>query len=94
MRAAVAQIKIKEYSAILGRWVGWHRYEGEVNQDWKYHEGEVNQDGRNHGKGVLSYPNGDRYVGEWRNNYRHGHGTMTYADGRVESGQWNGNFLG
>ena len=77
MRAAIAQIVIKEYNG--------GRYEGQVDQD-----GE-----RQHGKGVHSWSNGDRYVGEFRNQYFHGHGTMTYADGRVESGKWEySNFLG
>ena len=77
VRAAIAQIVIKEY-------YGGSRYEGEMNQD-----------GRPHGKGVDSRSNGDRYVGEFRNDYRHGHGTMTYDDGRVKSGKWaNDRFLG
>ena len=70
MRAAVAQIKIKEGMFSC-------RYEGEVNQD-----------GERHGKGVDSWADGKRYVGEQRNNLYHGHGTMTYPDGRVKSGKW------
>ena len=59
------------------------------------YEGQVNQDGKRHGKGVASWSDGDRYVGEFRNHYRHGHGTMTYASGSVESGKWDdGSFLG
>ena len=79
VRAAIAQIVIQEDG-----WSYEYRYEGEVNQygDW-------------HGKGVVSYSNGTRYVGEFRDNEYHGHGTMTYADGRVESGKWEKNkFLG
>ena len=57
------------------------------------YEGQVNQHGERHGKGVLSYSNGHRYEGEFRNNRWHGHGT--YYDGRVKSGKWeNSKFLG
>ena len=77
VRAASAQIKIKDYG-------GGGRYEGQMNQY-----------GQRHGKGVYSWSNGRRYVGEWSENMYHGHGTCTYADGRVESGKWEKNkFLG
>ena len=52
VRAAIAQIVIKEYRSGTR-----YRYEGEVNQD-----------GKRHGKGVDSWSDGHRYVGEWRNN--------------------------
>ena len=70
------------------------------------YEGEVNQDGERHGKGVQSFSdgqryvgefrnNGDRYVGEWSEGNYHGNGTLTYPDGRVKSGKWeNARFLG
>ncbi len=65
------------------------------NPSGSRYEGQVNQDGRYHGKGVRSYYDGSRYVGEWRNWQYHGHGTYTYVNGRVESGQWEyGGFLG
>ena len=81
VRAAIAQIVIRELSDYL-------------NPSGRY-EGEVNQDGNWHGKGVISWPDGRRYVGEWWNSDRTGHGTLTYPDGRVESGQWeNDKFLG
>ena len=81
VRAAVAQIKIKE---------------GMIQESsGSRYEGQVNQDGQLHGKGVWSGSSGYRYVGEWRNNLHHGPGTCTYADGRVQSGQWeNMKFLG
>ena len=67
-------------------------------EDWGSggrYEGEVDQYGYRHGKGVFSYADGQRYVGEFsRGNYQ-GHGMRTYADGRVESGKWEKNkFLG
>ena len=46
-------------------------------------------------QGTDTYPNGDRYVGEFRNNKRNGQGTFTYADGDKYVGEfrddkWNG----
>eukprot|EP01048_Picozoa_sp_COSAG05_P006270 COSAG05_NODE_399_length_10267_cov_21.327301_6_plen_56_part_00 len=48
MRAAIAQIVIKEDSSYGSRY-----------------EGQMNQIGNAHGKGVVSWPNGARYVGEF-----------------------------
>ena len=81
MRAASAQIGIEEY--------------GDGDGGLGSYEGQMNQRGWPHGKGVQSWPDGDRYVGELREGRWHGHGTCTYADGRVESGKWeNHNFRG
>ncbi len=29
----------------------------------------------------MNYKNGDKYVGEWKNDKCHGHGVKAYADG-------------
>ena len=34
-----------------------------------------------HGQGTYTAPNGNKYVGEWKNSKPHGQGTLTYADG-------------
>ena len=33
------------------------------------------------GFGTSTMPNGDKYVGEWKDDKRHGQGTTTWADG-------------
>ena len=38
--------------------------------------------------GTLTYPNGNKYVGEFRNNYRHGHFTVTYPNGDKYVGEY------
>ena len=44
--------------------------------------------------GTFTYDDGNKYVGEWKDNNRGGQGTYTYADdGRVKEGTWKDNKL-
>lgn len=48
-----------------------------------------------HGHGAMTYANGDKYVGEWKNDRFDGHGTYIYADGSQDVGEWkNGKNVG
>ena len=38
------------------------------------------------GQGTYIYPNGEKYVGDWKNGKHHGHGTFTYPDGNMYVG--------
>jgi len=38
--------------------------------------------------GTKTYPDGSKYVGEWKNNSYHGNGTSTYPDGSGYVGEW------
>ena len=38
--------------------------------------------------GTMTYPSGQMYVGEFRNNKRNGTGSVTYADGSRYDGTW------
>ena len=40
------------------------------------------------GQGTYIYPNGEKYVGDWKNGKYHGHGTYTWSDGRKYFGEW------
>ncbi|ANS03892.1 serine protease [uncultured Mediterranean phage uvDeep-CGR2-AD3-C191] len=40
------------------------------------------------GYGTYTWPNGDKYVGEFRNGKKHGQGTATYADGDKYVGEY------
>ena len=47
------------------------------------------------GQGTYTYADGDKYVGEWKDDKKNGQGTYTSADGRIKKGLWeNGEFVG
>ena len=45
------------------------------------------------GYGTNTFPNGDVYTGEWKDDKYHGKGTKTYADGTDEEGIWENSSL-
>ncbi|KAL7504684.1 hypothetical protein ACHAXN_002269 [Cyclotella atomus] len=47
--------------------------------------------GCRHGKGIMKYSNGCRYVGFFVNDRREGYGKCWYPNGCVYAGQWKGN---
>ena len=40
------------------------------------------------GQGILTWPNGDIYEGQWINGQRHGQGILTWVSGDKYAGQW------
>ena len=38
--------------------------------------------------GIISFSNGDKYLGEWKNNLRHGQGTYTWSNGGKYVGEY------
>ena len=41
-----------------------------------------------HGQGTMTYANGQKYVGQWKDGMYYGQGTYTYASGAKYVGQW------
>ena len=41
-----------------------------------------------HGEGTMTWANGEKYVGEFKDDKRHGEGVYVFADGIVWQGQW------
>ena len=50
--------------------------------------GERNAKGQYHGAGKLTWPNGDQYLGAFKNGSKHGRGVATFADGESYDGQY------
>ena len=54
------------------------------------------ENGKYHGQGTLTFRDGDKYVGEWKDGKENGHGTYTWSDGDKYVGEfkdgenWNG----
>ena len=43
----------------------------------------------------MTYPGGEQYVGEFRDDKRQGQGVMTYPNGGYQTGKWQDDgFLG
>ena len=40
------------------------------------------------GSGTMKWPNGDEYVGEWKDSKVHGVGTLIWSDGTKYIGDW------
>jgi hypothetical protein len=57
-----------------------------------YH-GDCNTCGERHGEGVLTWSNGDVYIGQFFRGQRHGQGTLTFADGGEYVGEWSDNLM-
>lgn len=52
------------------------------------YEGERNEKGERHGSGKALLPNGDMYVGEYRDGLRHGKGVYVFKNGARYNGEW------
>ena len=43
---------------------------------------------KRNGKGINIYANGNKYVGEVKNDLKHGYGIYTWANGAKYEGEW------
>ncbi|CAN0479102.1 unnamed protein product [Ectocarpus sp. 12 AP-2014] len=72
-------------------WMKPAEEDGEDPQVHATYEGNYT-DGKKAGTGKMTYPNGDEYTGEWKDNAMEGEGTYVYkATGDIYSGTWVAN---
>eukprot|EP00571_Detonula_confervacea_P011235 CAMPEP_0172298706 /NCGR_PEP_ID=MMETSP1058-20130122/1239_1 /TAXON_ID=83371 /ORGANISM="Detonula confervacea, Strain CCMP 353" /LENGTH=352 /DNA_ID=CAMNT_0013007993 /DNA_START=56 /DNA_END=1114 /DNA_ORIENTATION=+ len=61
-------------------------------KDEECYVGEQNSTNQRHGRGIMAYPNGCRYVGCFINDKRHGYGKCWYPNGLgIYTGYWKDN---
>ena len=84
------------FREVNDKW-GWFE-DGNKDKDAKY-IGEFKdgffEDRQPNGQGTITYPNGKKYVGEWKNGKKHGQGTKTWSNGDKYVGEYkNGEYHG
>ena len=52
------------------------------------YEGQRNQEGKYHGDGTITFSDGRKYVGEFKDDKFNGQGTITFSDGRKYVGEF------
>jgi len=45
------------------------------------------------GRGLYSWKDGNKYIGEWKNNAINGNGIYIWNDGRSYNGQWEESMM-
>ena len=61
----------------------------DLNLEYKEEEEVTSSyEGEYHGQGTETFPDGSKYVGEWKNGKHHGQGTYTFHDGVKWVGVW------
>jgi len=46
------------------------------------------ENGKPNGLGIMTFPDGRKYVGQWKNGEKHGHGTFTFPSGYKYEGEY------
>jgi hypothetical protein len=63
-------------------------YDGE----WKYNSDFPDDPHQPHGRGKMTFGNGNVYKGEWKEGSLHGKGKMTYVNGDTHEGEWSESY--
>ncbi|MBP5677487.1 MAG: hypothetical protein J6W88_03205 [Bacteroidales bacterium] len=83
------RIVLLAFLLLLGKTTFAQVVETTVYDDGRVYTGQRDAKGKINGKGLMIWPNGDRYDGYWKKGIMHGEGTYTYAAaGYSYSGEW------
>lgn len=84
------RVMLKDGRIFQGKYRGKHQWiQGTMHyEDGTLYRGGWNSEGRRHGHGVVEYPDGSHYRGNFENGDFHGHGTLTWTDGGFYVGNW------
>ena len=84
------------FREVNDKW-GWFE-DGNKDKDVKYigeFKDGTSEDRQPNGQGTITYPNGRKYVGEYKDGERDGQGTLTWSNGKKYLGEWkNGEMSG
>ena len=69
----------------LFTWMGFRKVQKDFEMIDKLSEG---QNKIENGQGTLTWSDGDKYVGEFKDGKQHGQGTLTTTDGQKYVGGW------
>jgi len=94
-RHGIGTLRLPSGSTYKGEWKNGDRdgrgYLVFVNPSSSYYDGEF-KSGKRHGKGLCVWVagqwKGDRYYGDWENDFMHGYGRYTFASGAFYEGEW------
>ena len=51
------------------------------------YEGD-SENGQPNGLGIMTFPDGRKYLGQWKDGKKHGNGTLTHSNGTKFVGEW------
>ena len=81
-------VTLSDGREIFGKWnLGWKNRTGNVITSGFILKGEFNS-GDFEGKGICTWPDGDKYVGELKDGKQHGKGIYVFSDGTEYDGEW------
>ena len=94
MKTSIKSIVMLTAALLLGAQTMAQVVETTTYDDGRVYTGQRDGKGKINGKGLMTWPNGDRYDGEWKKGLQDGEGTYTHAAaGYSYTGQWKKGYI-